>query len=289
MLDPRITFKNRFMAGVLAFLIPGAGHVYQGRYFKGLLCGLCILATFFFGMSLGDWSVVYWKRDPLNYLNPYYAQVFVGLPALPSLIQSRRYESRENNDRYGINRPLEVSYKGVLRIQEPSAGLSDGNVVGQLAVEPDAKLAEGRGIRGEFTGRLIPESGESRDVKLSLGDMPKIGKPVSADPDRIFDVDVIDQASSPPRNIGRLQGTIPRSFWDQFEAPPDDEYFLDLHRNLGKFYELAMTFTMIAGLLNILVILDAVEGPAYGYGDSDEQSEPQQDNSAIALTKAAGT
>ena len=28
-----------------------------------------------------------------------------------------------------------------------------------------------------------------------------------------------------------------------------------------------MTFTMIAGLLNILVILDAIEGPAYGYGD----------------------
>ncbi len=73
MLDPRIPFKNRYLAGVLAFLFPGAGHVYQGRYFKGILCGTCVLVTFFYGMALGNWSVVYWKKDPTNFLNPYYA------------------------------------------------------------------------------------------------------------------------------------------------------------------------------------------------------------------------
>ena len=86
--------------------------------------------------------------------------------------------------------------------------------------------------------------------------------------------------------MGRLKGSVPRSFWDRFEAPPDDEerdldrgYLLDLHRQLGKYHELAMTFTMIAGLLNILVILDAVEGPAYGYGDSEGRAVPQQESS----------
>ena len=33
MSDPRINLKNRHWAAVLAFLIPGAGHAYQGRYF----------------------------------------------------------------------------------------------------------------------------------------------------------------------------------------------------------------------------------------------------------------
>ncbi len=80
-----------------------------------------------------------------------------------------------------------------------------------------------------------------------------------------------------------------RSFWDRFEAPPDEEerdldraYLLDLHRQLGKFYELALTFTMIAGLLNILVILDAVEGPAYGYGDTDSKEGQRQSPAGAA-------
>ena len=92
-------------------------------------------------------------------------------------------------------------------------------------------------------------------------------------------MEVVDEAGKPNGpGVGRLRGSIPRSFWDRFEAPPDEEerdldraYLLDLHRQLGKFYELALTFTMIAGLLNILVILDAVEGPAYGYGDTDSK------------------
>ncbi len=89
------------------------------------------------------------------------------------------------------------------------------------------------------------------------------------------------------KQIGRLSGKFPRKLVDRFEAPPDDEYYLSLHRTLGKFHELAMTFTMIAGLLNILVILDAVEGPAYGYGDgSDAEQKAAASSSAEKTVKA---
>ncbi len=132
MLDPRIPFKNRYLAGVLAFLFPGAGHVYQGRYFKGILCGVCVLVTFFYGMALGNWSVVYWKKDPTNFLNPYYAQVFVGLPALPSLVQARRYDSRTNVDQLSISGPINAPFHGVLRMHDRP---TDGLVTGQIELE----------------------------------------------------------------------------------------------------------------------------------------------------------
>jgi TM2 domain-containing membrane protein YozV len=264
MLDPRIPFKNRYLAGVLAFLLPGAGHVYQGRYFKGILCGVCVLVTFFYGMALGDWSVVYWKKDPTNFLNPYYAQVFVGLPALPSLVQARRYDSRTNVDQMSIPGPIDAPFEGTLRMHDHTAGLADGVVTGKIDLKPGVRPAEGRVVQGTFTGRL-----DKKDVTLKLDGTPRLGKAVSADPEREIDVDVVD-ASEPPQAIGHLHGDFPRRLMDRFEAPPDDKYYLDLHGKLGKFHELAMTFTMIAGLLNILVILDAVEGPAYGYGDGGE-------------------
>jgi hypothetical protein len=265
MLDPRIPFKNRYFAGVLAFLLPGAGHVYQGRYFKGILCGVCVLVTFFYGMALGDWSVVYWKKDPTNFLNPYYAQVFVGLPALPSLVQARRYESRTNVGEMSISAPINARFHGFLRMHDRAAGLSDQPVTGQVELRPGTRPAEGRVVQGVFTGTV-----DKKETTLKLEGIPTLGKAVSADPDRAIEVEVVDNAE-PPQTIGRLTGKIPRSFLDRFEAPPDEPYYLDLHGKLGKFHELAMTFTMIAGLLNILVILDAVEGPAYGYGDGGEQ------------------
>jgi hypothetical protein len=283
MLDPRIPFKNRWLAGVFGFLIPGGGHLYQGRWFKGILCGLCVLGTFFFGMDLGDWGVVYWKRDPLNMLNPYYAQLFVGLPAIPALIQSHRYQSRDNIDQAGIDGPLNAPFTGTLRMLDPSSKIPSGNASGRISIQPDPADAEGRTVHGEFSGSVTLKNGATREIKLAVGDVPRLGKPVTADPERGIELEVVEEGKASGRPIGRLRGSIPRSFWNRFEAPPDDDerdldraYLLELHRQLGKFHELAMTFTMIAGLLNILVILDAVEGPAYGYGDSESKEGSRQ-------------
>ena len=146
-------------------------------------------------------------------------------------------------------------------------------------------------MHGEFVGTITSKKGPTQDIKLALGDVPRLGKPVMADPERGIELEVVDAGKSPARPVGRLRGSIPRSFWDRFEAPPDDDerdldrgYLLELHRQLGKFYELSMTFTMIAGLLNILVILDAVEGPAYGYGDSESKERAQQNASSAPVS-----
>lgn len=87
-----VDLKDPFTAGVLAWLIPGAGHLYQGRYGKGLLFAICILGTFFYGLVLGEGRAVYASlslREEDRRL-PYLPQVCVGLPALPAVVQTIR-------------------------------------------------------------------------------------------------------------------------------------------------------------------------------------------------------
>ena len=64
-----------------------------------------------------------------------------------------------------------------------------------------------------------------------------------------------------------IVGSIPRSIIDGYGVPPDPEQLQKLTGRLGKLHELALVFTWIAGLLNILAIWDCVYGPAYGFGD----------------------
>ena len=76
---------------------------------------------------------------------------------------------------------------------------------------------------------------------------------------------------------GRFEGSFPRPLWDWYGAPLFDvdsarANSLDrAHRDLGSRFELGVVYTMIAGLLNLLAIFDAVFGPAYG---DDETTLP---------------
>ncbi len=92
-----VNLRDPFLAGFLAWLIPGAGHFYQRRWGKGGLFMVCILGTFFVGLWMGQGRVVYaslrdravfgnWKQDDMRYF--YFCQVGVGLPALPAMVQS---------------------------------------------------------------------------------------------------------------------------------------------------------------------------------------------------------
>lgn len=85
-----INLKDPALSAFLAWLWPGAGHLYQGRTAKGILFMACILGTFFYGFFLGDGRVVYaaWRPEPFRW--PYVCQVAVGLPALPALVEAKR-------------------------------------------------------------------------------------------------------------------------------------------------------------------------------------------------------
>jgi TM2 domain-containing membrane protein YozV len=83
-----IELKDPLVAAVLGWLVPGLGHLYQGRTAKGLLFMVCILSTFFYGLFLSDGRAVYASWTDWDRRLPYLCQVGVGLPALPALVQT---------------------------------------------------------------------------------------------------------------------------------------------------------------------------------------------------------
>lgn len=105
-----VDLRTPVVAAVWAWLWPGAGHLYQRRYAKGILFMVCILSTYFFGLTLGGGHVVYasWKKGDQRW--QYICQLGVGAPALPALIQSHRVRSGQDPLWGGIMAPpLQVS------------------------------------------------------------------------------------------------------------------------------------------------------------------------------------
>lgn len=85
-----VKLRNPWVAGLLAWLWPGSGHIYQGRYAKGILFMVCVLTTYFFGFALGDGRVVYASFTKPDIRYAYLCQVGVGIPALPAAVQYYR-------------------------------------------------------------------------------------------------------------------------------------------------------------------------------------------------------
>jgi hypothetical protein len=87
-----VPLRHPRRAAFLAWLLPGLGHFYQGRTGKGWLYAICILGLYLVGYVLGEGKVVYWRwvnplSNPDRFCLYYVGQFFVGLPALPALLQ----------------------------------------------------------------------------------------------------------------------------------------------------------------------------------------------------------
>jgi hypothetical protein len=60
----------------------------------------------------------------------------------------------------------------------------------------------------------------------------------------------------PPEEAGK--------FWQNYQKQPDETKLIEFLVSSGKSPDLGWIYTVIAGMLNILVIYDAFAGPAYG-------------------------
>ena len=63
------------LAGVLAWLVPGAGHFYLGLRKRGILIFVAIELTFFIGLYIGSLRIV----DPAQSMFWFLAQILAGL------------------------------------------------------------------------------------------------------------------------------------------------------------------------------------------------------------------
>jgi hypothetical protein len=88
-----VELKDPRLAAFLAWLVPGLGHLYQGRTGKGVLFLVCIVGTFVYGMWLGGGRVVYASAPSAFTRWQYFCQLGVGLPALPAVVERQRQKS----------------------------------------------------------------------------------------------------------------------------------------------------------------------------------------------------
>lgn len=83
-----VNLRNRNLAALLAWLVPGAGHYYQGRRSKAALFFLVIMTTYFIGFAIGGGHVVYASWVPGDKRWHYVCQLGAGAVSLPALIQA---------------------------------------------------------------------------------------------------------------------------------------------------------------------------------------------------------
>jgi hypothetical protein len=113
----QIDLRNPGTAALLAWLWPGAGHLYQRRYAKAVLFMVCILGTYFFGLALGEGKVVYAAWNQYDRRWQYPLQLGVGLPAMPALVQS-----------FVVRRGGEPLFGGLMRPPAPPHGFDPGEL-----------------------------------------------------------------------------------------------------------------------------------------------------------------
>ena len=103
--------KLDWIGGLLSYLIPGLGQVYQGRIGKGLLFFFGLYSLFFYGMWMGKWCNVWLpdvaKMPPLEvagnkftgvpsslYYRPQFlGQFWIGVAAWPSVVQYYNFDA----------------------------------------------------------------------------------------------------------------------------------------------------------------------------------------------------
>jgi len=176
------------LPGVLSFLVPGLGQIYQGRVGKGVLFLVCVYALFFYGMWLGSGTAVAGSPSVT-----YAVSGNVYLPESPKQAQALPSLPQFFNDLY--NRP---------------------QYLGQFWVGVVAWPA------------LYQYAFPGKDDKKE------------------------------PEN--------PPSVWTEiknFEKTPSEEALNAVNTGGDKLLELGWVYTVIAGVLNIMVIYDAFAGPAF--------------------------
>jgi hypothetical protein len=99
--DIVVDLRDPFWAAVLAWVFPGAGHIYQRRFPKGLLFMVCILSSYFAGLALGEGRVVYASTRANDFRWQYFCQLGVGLPAFPAIVQSMMTSEKDKNGERG--------------------------------------------------------------------------------------------------------------------------------------------------------------------------------------------
>jgi TM2 domain-containing membrane protein YozV len=286
----QVPLKNPVAAALLSFLLPGAGQLYQGRIFKGVVNCVCVMTLMFWGLSLGEWGIVF-RLEPLQanerdiaqlqggfqegerLANPdlepdrsntkthlgFLAQAPIGLISIPAMIQEKRYYSDGNISAVREEFELNAAAIGKFAYRSDKGERVLEQFEGTLELSPQ-QGEFGREMQGTFSGT----DPQGKKFEVTIEGLNSIGPPIGSEPYQPLTC-FVSHLNGQPVEDGVLLAGIERGWLDRVFVPPNIQSLEHLHGKLGKKFPLAEVFTWIAGLLNVLVIWDAYAGPAYGY------------------------
>ena len=132
----RLDLRNPALAAVLAWLLPGAGHFYQRRYFKAAIYGLSVWTLVVAGLAMGSYRAAFpggGERKSLFFARTVYCswrlgdrrlafvpQSFVGVMAIPALMQARAPRDFDGSFWSGAFAPPRIPSESSSRPNQPT-------------------------------------------------------------------------------------------------------------------------------------------------------------------------
>jgi hypothetical protein len=237
---------------LLSYLVPGLGQIVQGRVAKGALFLVCLYGLFFYGMYLGHWHNVY----------------------VPDTAGARADRTNPNS-RWLDALTDRARFAGQFWI----GAAAWPAIVQYVSGTPHVEMPDGT------RGKIAYPPGPTMGIPPAMVYAPNSPAGLKIEKRTADAVEVVLEdnktAVLPIRGLPVL-GT--------FMGEPDEPLLNDELRASDKKYELGWMYTVIAGVLNILVIYDAFAGPAFGAAavrkPSPEPSAPAEQKKEEAAAVA---
>jgi hypothetical protein len=224
------------LGAVLSYLVPGLGQIVQGRVAKGLLFFVCIYVLFFYGMYLGAAEV---RVDQRTYrMN--------GSVYLPTAISWEKLQNAPQTKVGRIRGLLSAFYARPQFLGQFWMGIAVWPAIAQYWVmDPVAEAERLRQLEDRYD-ELERQQANGEGVQRVLQEIADL----------------------------EAQGRHP-TFGD-FMREPSHRTINVVHNGTDKRVELAWVFTVIAGVLNIMVIYDAYSGPAHRPEEPKKPEPPKE-------------
>jgi hypothetical protein len=205
-------------AGVLSYLIPGLGQIYQGRVAKGVLFLVCIYTLFFYGLYQGSGSVKVGDRVYTVASNVY----------LP------------DTSTEGPNNPFSLPTLAVNLYNRPQ-------------------------FAGQFWVGIVAWPAVWQYLNYDRETERRLHEQFAALESEYQNLDPGPEKEQKRLEVEELERRLERgnTIFGRFERTPPEDAVNAVATAGDKRLELAWVYTVIAGVLNIMVIFDAIAGPAF--------------------------
>jgi len=172
-----LCLHNRYLAAFLSWLIPGAGHYYQGRTFKATIYFASVTMCVVIGLVVSGGRCVYASWNGTEKRWQFALQAGVGLPAIPAAVQGWR-KSKGNAPFFegwffGENRSAPfASPNDTAQLDQWHQRTASGFELGTLYTMI-AGLLNILAVYDAFSGPLPPPSSGSKKKQPSDGEEPQ--------------------------------------------------------------------------------------------------------------------